>query len=87
MAHQLVAAPQLIGDWYVRNIYLVNSRAFRYRSVNTLYRRGRSIYIKGYSRIDLIRRYLCAVYIDLKDLSTKGRTVGVTVVLRGGKAI
>jgi hypothetical protein len=47
------------------------------------------MYVKGYSRIDLIGRCLHAVYIDLKDLSTKkggGDRCG-TVVLRGGEAI
>ena len=83
-------------------ICLVDSRAFRYCSVECassirglsdiipliLYViRGRSIYVKGYSRIDSIGRCLHAVYIDLKDLSIKGWTVSVTVVFRGGKAI
>jgi hypothetical protein len=38
------------------------------------------MYVKGYSRIDLIGRCLHAVYIDLKDLSTKKG--GGTVVVR-----
>lgn len=45
------------------------------------------MYVKGYSRIDSIGRCLHAVYIDLKDLLTKGADRRGTVVLRGGEAI
>ena len=39
------------------------------------------MYIKGYSRIDLIRWCLYAIYIDLKDLLIKGGNYYGTVVL------